>query len=174
MDFVMKKMIMMYDLHKKQAYVDRLMKEGEIQGYEKILRLHSEHSDHSDHGDLAEGTIINLLKLKITTAKDDLSILKAKENILDIMNEDLQNILMTMDIDGFLPRAKYPVDVQDRLNAGLCALKRPGQGKAGFICDNAVIPGSKYCKEHLKKYDPITYADVYPDEGSGGNEGGQS
>jgi len=154
-DNILKKMVLSYELHKNQTYVERLLKEGEINGYKKILHTY-ESSD--DQESLKE--IYTILNTRIRKAQEELVILKAQEEILNKMNSDLENNLISLDINSLLEKTKtkYSPDVQKRINKGLCGLKRPGKG--GFVCENEVIQGSKYCKEHLKKYDKIRYTDL--------------
>jgi len=152
-DYVFKKLILSYELMKNHAYTDRLIKEGEVKGYSNIRKSYISNN--------ADEYLVALLETKILKAREELSILKAKEEILNEMNKNLEEILSTMDIQEILSnKNKFPEDVKSRIETGKCALKRPGKG--GFVCDNEVITGTKYCKEHLKKYEKLTYADLFP------------
>ena len=146
-------MVLSYELHKNQTYVDRLLKEGEIQGYLKILNLYK--------GNISKDQeyLLSILESKIKIAQEGLIILKAQENILNLMNKDLEDTLGTMDIGNLIKenKAKYPVDIEERIKTGKCALKRPGKG--GFVCDNEIVKGSKYCAEHNYKYNKIWMVD---------------
>jgi len=146
-------MVLSYELHKNQTYVDRLLKEGEIQGYLKILNLYK--------GNISKDQeyLLSILESKIKIAQEGLIILKAQENILNLMNKDLEDTLGTMDIGNLIKenKAKYPVDIEERIKTGKCALKRPGKG--GFVCDNEIVNGSKYCAEHNYKYNKIWMVD---------------
>jgi len=150
MDYVMKKMILSYELMKNQAYVDRLLKEGELKGYKKIKQLYLQ-------GEV-EDTIMVILSTKISLSSEELQMLKAKEDILNEMNSNLEELLSTMDITNLMKKAKYPKDVQARISQNLCALKRPGKG--GFNCDEELIKGSKYCRSHLEKFDKVRFTDL--------------
>lgn len=161
MDKLLKRMILSYELHKNQAYVDRLLKEGEISGYQKILKIYN---TALNNGKIIEADLIVLLQSRISIAKEELIILKAQENIFNLMNENLEDNLGTLDIANLIKEniSKYPADVTARIKMRLCALKRPGKG--GFTCNKDIINGSKYCDEHLKKYDKITYTDLVPND----------
>jgi len=156
MEHLMKKMILSYELFKNQSYVDRLLKEGEIQGYKKILLSYETNINEQD--------LIFIIKNRIKKAEDELIILKAQEKIMNKMNKELEDNLSTLDITEIINEniMKYPLDVTERIKTNKCALKRPGKG--GFNCNKPLIKGSKYCKEHLKKYDKITYTDLVGSE----------
>ncbi len=147
-------MVLSYELHKNQTYVDRLLKEGEISGYKKILKLYDGKIDENQE------YLFPILKGKIVVAQEELLILKAQERIFNIMSKDLEDNLSTLDIDNLIKenKSKYPEDVTSRIKLGKCALKRPGKG--GFTCDDDIITGSKYCKAHLEKYDKISFIDL--------------
>lgn len=159
MDNLVKKMVLSYELHKNQTYVDRLLKEGEIEGYKKIKILYK--------GNISKEQeyLLSILDSKIQIAQEELVILKAQENILNLMNKDLEDNLGTLDIASLIKenKSKYPIDITERIKTGKCALKRPGKGD--FICDNPIVKGSKYCKEHNYKYNKITYTDLVNPDG---------
>lgn len=156
----MKKMVLSYELHKNQTYVDRLLKEGELEGYKKIKSLYK--------GNILEEQkyLILILDGKIQIALEELQVLKAQEKIFNLMSKDLEDNLATLDIGTLIKenKSKYPSDITERIKTGKCALKRPGKG--GFVCDKDIVKGSKYCKEHLKKYDKITYTDLVQYDGN--------
>lgn len=160
MDNLVKRMVLSYELHKNQTYVDRLLKEGEIEGYKKIKILYK--------GNISKDKeyLIAILDGKIQIAQEELQILKAQENIFNLMSKDLEDNLSTLDIASLIKenKSKYPADITERIKTGKCALKRPGKG--GFTCDKELVKGSKYCEEHLKKYDKITYTDLVSPDGN--------
>lgn len=159
-DKLLKKMVISYNLYKKQAYVDRLMKEGELQGYNKILSVYNSNTVEEFQEEINALKVI--LKGRINQTKDQIKVLKAKEELMSKMDLDLEENLSSLDILNQLEenKDKYPKDVQVRVDNNLCALKRPGKG--GFVCDKPVVKGSKYCKEHLEQFDKLLYADLFP------------
>jgi hypothetical protein len=157
---LLKKMVLSYELFKNQTYVERLMKEGEVQGYKKIISIYNA---AIEQGNEIDKSLFIILQTKIQVAQEELQVLKAQENILNKMNQDLENNLSTMDIsliiEENIKNNKYPKDVQARIKAGFCALKRPGKG--GFTCKQPIVNGTKYCKEHLEKYDKLAFVDLF-------------
>jgi len=155
-DKILKKMVLSYDLHKKQAYVEKLRKEGEIQGYHKLLQF-------------IEGDSIEVQKLKakinsdLIQAKEELSVLKAEEKIFNKLDQDLERNLLTLDIAEELEQSKsvFPKDVTARIENSKCGLKRPGKG---FICEASVVLGEKYCERHLQQYDKVKYLELFGEE----------
>ena len=139
-DKVLERMIIQYELYKKQVIIERTMKEGELEGLLKLIQTNK-----------IKGK--KLIKNLLEDVKQELNYIKAKEDLLNRMNKNLDETLKTLDFDMSPP--KYPKDVQTRIDKGLCSLKRPGKG--GFICNNTIIPDTKYCKEHLQQFDKITY-----------------
>ena len=183
---LMKKQVLLFDMRKKQSYVDRLMKEGELQGYTKLKEFYKKVLEakylvkeekkksfkdvetsmnnfdiylfgSKNEADLYE--IYATLNTKISSTSQDVVQLKARELVFADLDKDLMNSLNSLDILEELKTKKIPKDVSARIKNGLCALKRPG-GKQKFICDNEVLEGSKYCEEHLIKYDPILYTEL--------------
>jgi len=93
---LLRKMVLSYELHKNQAYVERLLKEGEIEGYKKILNIYKSASIKNKIID--EKDLIIILQGKIKIATDELFILKAQENIFNLMNKDLEDNLVSLDL----------------------------------------------------------------------------
>jgi hypothetical protein len=161
MDDFLKRQILAFDLHKKQTYVDRIMKEGEIIGLKRMIKLYQNLMENNPSDEFK--VYHDILKNSLHTATDELYILKASENIFSTLDKDVQDSLTSLDI---LERVKiqkdeFSPDVQARIKTGKCALKRPG-GKKKFSCDDNIIAGTKYCKTHLKKYEPIKYCELIP------------
>jgi hypothetical protein len=188
-DKLLKKQILAFELHKNQSYVDRLLKEGEIKGLLKLQSFYKsiieakymqkqeklksfksyevslkKYNIDTDGPKVAKELykVYKYLENSISALRDELSILKATENIFSILDRDIEDSLTNLDILNNLKenKGKFSPDVQARVDAGLCGLKRPG-GKKKFICDGKIIQGTKYCKEHLIKYDPVTYTDIF-------------
>jgi len=189
-DLLLKKQILAFDLRKKQTYLDRVMKEGEIKGYTSLIQLYKsvleakylvqeekkksfksveasmKKFDLAKFGKKSEKELYNIystLVSKEAQAKNELCILKGTEQVFNVLNKDLYYSLTSMDILERLKTKEYPKDVELRINSGKCALKRPG-GKQKFSCDNEIVEGTKYCKEHLMKYEPVLYTDIFPEE----------
>jgi len=194
LDKVFEKLVLGYELQKNQSYVDRIMAEGELsvlvklkKYYEilmesKFLAKERKSKNFKDDETSLKKWDVNKQGKKITPetyslykdleneiikAKEKICIKKSLEELFNKMNKNLEETLFSTDLLNDLIEAKknkkYPVDVQLRIDSGKCALKRPGSAKK-FSCDNEVVEGTKYCKEHLKKYDPITYTDIFPNE----------
>jgi len=190
-DKLLEKQILAFDLHKNQSYVERLMKEGEIKGYTDLLHLYKSVMEakylqakeklksfkgienamkkfniDTDGPKYSKDIhkFYRLLNSKIKTARNELNIMKATENIFNLLSNDVENSLTSLDILNTVKenKRKYSPDVQLRVDSGKCALKRPG-GKKKFSCDCKVILGAKYCKEHLKQYSPLDYTDIFPE-----------
>jgi len=138
-DKVLERMITQYELYRKQVEVERLVKEGELEGLKKVESM------------ITSKEIISLIE----EIRLELIYIKAKEELIIRMNENLDENLITLDFD--MTPKKIPKDVEIRMNAGLCALKRPGKG--GFVCKKPNIAGRKYCLEHLEKHNKIAYAE---------------
>jgi hypothetical protein len=157
MNNFLKKQILAFELHKNQTYVDRLLKEGEIQGYKKILDVYSGLLDNEDIK-----KSYNTIKKLLDKSIEELNYLKGSEYVFNKLNEDIENNLTSLDIlEKIKFKKEYSKDIQVRIDNGKCALKRPG-GKKKFMCDDEVVKGTKYCKEHLKKYEPIKYTEIFP------------
>jgi len=190
-EHLIKKQILSFNLHKNQSYVDRLMKEGEIKGLSKLknyyknvieakylqkqekLKSFKDKETSMKKFDIAkEGpkiakeiySVYRQCDVSLSRLKEELCVLKALEKLFIQLDRDVEDALTSIDILDRLKenKGKYSPDVQARVDAGKCALKRPG-GKKKFPCDNSIVPGTKYCKEHLKKYEPIMYADIFPE-----------
>jgi len=190
---LIKKQILSFDLHKNQSYVDRLMKEGEIKGLLKLQKFYRNTIEakylikqeklksfksieasmkkfdiEKDGPKVAKEIYFAYKQLLVVIhrLRDELCILKATEKIFADLDRDVENTLTSLDILSELKEVrevkKYSPDVQIRVDNNLCALKRPG-GKKKFVCNNEIVPGTKYCKEHLKKYEPIIYTDIFPE-----------
>ena len=186
---LLKRQIISFDLHKNQSYVDRLMKEGEIRGLIKLKNFYLniikakyiqkqekmksfkniedslKKFDILKHGEKASIDLYKVYKQidsSITNLRDELNILKATEFVFATLDKDIENSLTSLDILEQIKetKGKFSPDVKVRVDAGLCGLKRPG-GKKKFSCNGKVVTGTKYCKEHLKKYDPISYTDIF-------------
>jgi hypothetical protein len=155
-DKILRKMVLSYDLIKKQSYVERLRKEGEIQGFHRLLQF--------IEGDSNE---VQKLKARINSdlmkSREQLSILKAEEKIFSKLDKSLEKNLLSLDILNELEEShsKFPKEIQKRVDTGKCGLKRPGKG---FICEAKVIEGEKYCRRHLQQYNKVRYLELFGDE----------
>jgi len=186
---LLKKQILAFELHKNQSYVDRLMKEGEIKGllklktfYQSVIKAKymlkqeklksfksyevslKKYNIDVDGPKVAKELydVYSQLENTLVTLGNDLNILRATEMIFSSLDADIEKSLTSLDLLEELRqnKDKYSPDVQVRVDAGLCGLKRPG-GKKKFVCDAEVVPGTKYCKKHLLKYNPVKYSDIF-------------
>jgi len=181
-EILLKKQVLSFNKNKKQSYVNRLLKEGEIIGLNSILlkfkeiievkyiienKLSELPKDFIFNKSKNKDLIIayNLIKEKLNKAETELIQLKAIEDVINEINKDLENNLSSMDIKDKLSlyKNKFSNDVQARINSGLCGLKRPG-GNKKFSCENPVISETKYCKKHLLKYNPILYSELFKED----------
>jgi len=144
METLLKKQVLAFELHKNQSYVDRLLKEGEIIGIKSILES------------IKDDKIKELAESKLNKLNDELIELKAIEKVFLKLDQDIENSLNSMDILNELKENReHSKDVLARLNENKCCMKKPGILK--FPCNNEIVKGSKYCLEHLQKYDKVLY-----------------
>lgn len=84
----------------------------------------------------------------------------ALENLFLKLDDNLENTLVELDLLDFLEsKSSVSKDVEIRMGTGLCALKRPGRVK--FPCNDNIVEGEKYCKEHLKMFTPEKYFEKF-------------
>jgi hypothetical protein len=81
--------------------------------------------------------------------------------VLEKLDSDLENNLRSLDLLDRLSNKEVPKDIEIRISSGKCALKRPGKVK--FPCENEILEGEQYCKEHLKEFKPERYIELFGD-----------
>ena len=178
-------MVKKFDLHKKQSTTDVFIKKGEINSINKLItlfemqikakfleaqrKLKSYKSDEVSmakfsmdiHGPKYPDLFNTYLYLKVSKTKEInvYSELTAKEKLFEILDKNLEESLRELDLLEIMSNKKIAQDVQIRLNTGKCAMKRPGRVK--FPCDEELVEGEKYCKEHLKQFHPERYFEIF-------------
>lgn len=186
---IIKYMIKSYDLFKKQSKGDSLIQEGKVSALEDMKRViiygiksrfldkeRKKKTFKSDEKAMEKFsidkigpqfkelyTIYTFLTGSITKEREELVVLQATERLMERMDSELENSLVELSmLEEARNRADniYPIDVKVRIDNNLCGLKRPG-GKKPFPCDSQPVEGTKYCKEHLKKYEPLKYAEMF-------------
>lgn len=181
-------MVKKFDLHKKQSTTDIFISKGEISALNKIyiilenqikgaflekqrklksykddktslkkFDLHTFGSKHSP----GIYSVLQITKSKISKENTLMNQTIALEKLFEILDSDVEQSLREMDLYKVMEdnRSNLPKDVEMRISTGKCALKRPGRIK--FPCDNELVPGEKYCKEHLKQFNPERYFDLF-------------
>jgi len=177
-----------FDLHKKQSSADVFIKKGEISALNKIItiletqikgkfldkqrKLKSYKDDETAmkkfninvFGPKNAPEIYSVYQLtKSNIAKEEASMNEtvALEKLFELLDNNLTESLKELDLFKVMEEGKTNVakDVELRMNTGKCALKRPGRVK--FPCNNELVQGEKYCKEHLKQFNPERYYDLF-------------
>jgi hypothetical protein len=177
-----------FDLHKKQSTTDIFIKKGEISALGKIAtilenqikgkylekqrKLKSYKDDetsmkkfdlHSFGSKNAKEvyTVLQLTNANIAKEKSLMNQTVALEKLFEILDGNVEQSLRELDMYKVIEENKsnLPKDVEIRMGTGKCALKRPGRVK--FPCDNELVPGEKYCKEHLKQFNPERYYELF-------------
>lgn len=186
MDKVLELMIKSFNLYKKQSTAESLIKKGELISYErtknilenqlKIKFLEKERTKKSykddetsmkkfDVNDFKGSELFNTLQyinVTITKLKNELLKAEAIEAVIERLDSDLENNLRSLDLLDRLSNKEIPKDIEARLSTGKCALKRPGRNK--FPCDNPVLEGEQYCKDHLREFKPERYIELFGEE----------
>ena len=177
-----------FDLHKKQSTTDIFIKKGEISALNTIIKtleaqikskyinkqrklksfkndensmkkfdIHSFGPKHSKE----IYAVLQLIKGKLSKEQGLMNETVALEKLFDVLDSNLEKSLRELDMFKFIDERKNnnSKDIEVRMTTGKCALKRPGRVK--FPCDNDLVPGEKYCKEHLKLFNPERYYDLY-------------
>jgi hypothetical protein len=183
MDKLMELMVRSFNLYKKQSTAEALIKKGELISYErtksilenqiKIQFLEKERSkkNYKDDetsmkkfniDDFKESSIyisLQYINSSIFRIKNELLKAEAIENVIDKLDNDLENNLRSLDLLDKLSNKETSKDIEIRLSSRKCALKRPGKVK--FPCDNELVTGEQYCKEHLKQFKPERYIELF-------------
>lgn len=178
-------MVKKFDLHKKQTSTDVFIKRGEIAALNKIklviesqiktdyLEIKRKLEDYIDDEtsmidfdinskEITEKELYNTYQYiinSINKEKIKLTELSSLEKVFDILDKNLEDSLKDLDLLGKIEKNKtnIPKDIEARIKTNKCSFKRPGRVK--FPCNEELVPGEKYCKEHLKQFNPEIYFD---------------
>lgn len=184
-------MVKKFDLHKKQSTTDVFIKKGEISAIQKIINLTESQikskflekqrklkSYKDDETSMKKfnidtfGTkeckdifgVYQYTKATLSRERAELSELEAIERVFDRLDLNLDESIRDIDLINTIKENKNNVskDVEVRMQSGKCALKRPGRVK--FPCNEPLVEGEKYCKEHLKQFNPERYYEIFETE----------
>ena len=180
-----------FDLHKKQSTTDIFIKKGEISALGKIAtilenqikgkfleqqrKLKSYKDDETSmkkfdiHSFGPKNTneiysVLQITNANISKEKTLMNQTIALEKLFEILDGNIEQSLRELDMYKIIEdnKSNVPKDVEIRMGTGKCALKRPGRTK--FPCDNELVPGEKYCEEHLKQFNPEKYYELFEDK----------
>jgi len=183
-----KLMIKKFDLFKKQSTTDSLIKKGEINAINKMTNIietqikalylakeEKKKSFKDSETSLKKFNInefgpkyakelysaLSFSKSTLTKNKAELNHFMAVEKLFELLDNNLESSLSDLDLLSAMEksREKPSKDIEVRMETGKCALKRPGRIK--FPCEKDLVPGEKYCKEHLKQFHPDRYFDIF-------------
>lgn len=181
-----------FNLHKKQSSTDVFIKKGEITALGKILsilealikskyiekqRLTKTYKDDEtslkkykidEFGSKFTPDIYSVyqyIKTTLIQEKGELTEINAVERVFDKLDLNLENSLRDLDLLNVITESRNNPNstIGSRTSEGICSMTRPGRNK--FPCNEVIVPGTVYCKEHLKQFKPDVYFDIFDKEG---------